>query len=138
LVRNILQDTQARLVFRAESYIHGDIQRYIPNTSDLDYPNILQSKIYGCCEKTSSPEIHGLHSFYIGSRKSSIPLSPPVTNAVQSYSQLNDTATLDVSEDGDPEPTDSAKPDLVSSPATTSISSPPHAFTNTNATWFPT
>lgn len=45
LVRNILQDTQGRLVFRAESYIHNDIEKYVPNTSDLDYPNILQSKL---------------------------------------------------------------------------------------------
>ncbi|CAO3664413.1 unnamed protein product [Umbelopsis vinacea] len=43
LVRNILQDTQGRLVFRAESYIHNDIEKYVPNTSDLDYPTILQT-----------------------------------------------------------------------------------------------
>ncbi|KAH8549971.1 Sec34-like family-domain-containing protein [Umbelopsis sp. PMI_123] len=116
LVRNILQDAQGRLVFRAESYIHSDIEKYIPTTADLDYPNILQSK-----------------------RRSSIVLSPPAADATPTFSQFNTPATLDVSEDSDGSGADAeAETEKHTSPTASTISSPPNAFTDNNVAWFPT
>ncbi|CAJ0758129.1 2422_t:CDS:10 [Entrophospora sp. SA101] len=43
LIRNVLQDAQQRLVFRAQTYIRSEIQNYIAKPSDLDYPNKLKA-----------------------------------------------------------------------------------------------
>lgn len=42
LLRTILQDTQTRLVFRAQAIVQTDVFRFIPTTDDLDYPAILE------------------------------------------------------------------------------------------------
>jgi len=115
LVRNILQDTQGRLVFRAESYIHNDIEKYIPTTADLDYPNVLQS-----------------------TRKSSIVLSPPVADNKATFSSTNTPATLDVAEDSEGSEAEVTADNEVSTSPTTSSPSPPNAFTDNNVSWFPT
>ncbi|KAJ2965021.1 hypothetical protein NQZ79_g51 [Umbelopsis isabellina] len=114
LVRNILQDTQSRLVFRAESYIHNDIERYNPTAADLDYPNVLQIE-----------------------RKSSIILSPPAADTKQAGARLNDPATLDVAEDSDGSVHEAADNNVASSSPTSTLASPPSKFTDNNASWFP-
>ena len=42
LLRTILQDTQTRLVFRAQAIVQLDVFRFIPTIDDLDYPAILE------------------------------------------------------------------------------------------------
>ena len=42
LIRNVLQDTQQRLVFRVQPFIRNEIQNFVPQPSDLDYPNKLK------------------------------------------------------------------------------------------------
>lgn len=42
LIRNVLQDTQQRLVFRVQTFIRNEIQNFVPQPSDLDYPNKLK------------------------------------------------------------------------------------------------
>jgi hypothetical protein len=144
LVRNILQDTQGRLVFRAESYIHNDIEKYVPNTSDLDYPNILQSKLTRYDVGYAGHTLGNVKSELTlttlkGTRKSSIMLSPPVANDKPTFSQADTPAIFDVAEDSDGSvaeaPTDN---DTTSSPTPSSIASPPNAFTDNNVAWFPT
>jgi len=44
LLNTILQDTQTRLVFRAQSVIQTQVLHYQPTSKDLDYPQILQDK----------------------------------------------------------------------------------------------
>ncbi|KAG0365751.1 Golgi transport complex subunit 3 [Gamsiella multidivaricata] len=43
LIRNMLQDTQHRLVYRAQSFIRSEIQNYKPTPNVLDYPARLQA-----------------------------------------------------------------------------------------------
>lgn len=114
LVRNILQDTQSRLVFRAESYIHNDIERYIPTTADLDYPNVLQVE-----------------------RKSSIILSPPAADTKQVGTRHNDPATLDVAEDSDGSVHEATDDTVASNSPPSALASPPSNFTDNNTSWFP-
>ncbi|CAG8654676.1 11287_t:CDS:10, partial [Acaulospora morrowiae] len=45
LIRNVLQDAQQRLVFRAQTFIQGSIQKFIPQQQDLDYPNKLKKNV---------------------------------------------------------------------------------------------
>ena len=42
LLRTILQDTQTRLVFRAQAIVQLEVFRFIPTIDDLDYPAILE------------------------------------------------------------------------------------------------
>ncbi|KAG0310178.1 Golgi transport complex subunit 3, partial [Dissophora globulifera] len=42
LIRNMLQDTQHRLVYRAQAFIRSEIQNYKPTPNVLDYPARLQ------------------------------------------------------------------------------------------------
>ncbi|KAG9299881.1 hypothetical protein G9A89_005410 [Geosiphon pyriformis] len=42
LIKNVLQDTQQRLVFRAQTYIDNNIKKFVPEPSDLDYPDRLK------------------------------------------------------------------------------------------------
>lgn len=42
LIRNVLQDTQQRLVFRVQTFIRNEIQNFVPQPSDLEYPNKLK------------------------------------------------------------------------------------------------
>ncbi|KAF8981652.1 Golgi transport complex subunit 3 [Entomortierella lignicola] len=42
LIRNMLQDTQHRLVYRAQAFIRSEIQGYKPTPNVLDYPARLQ------------------------------------------------------------------------------------------------
>ncbi|GBB87592.1 hypothetical protein RclHR1_14060001 [Rhizophagus clarus] len=42
LIRNVLQDAQHRLVFRVQTFIRNEIQNFVPQPSDLDYPNKLK------------------------------------------------------------------------------------------------
>ncbi|GAA6058792.1 hypothetical protein JCM10212_001908 [Sporobolomyces blumeae] len=44
LLRTILQDTQTRLVFRAQAVIQSEVLHYVPTASDLNYPKILEDK----------------------------------------------------------------------------------------------
>jgi len=44
LLRTILQDTQTRLVFRAQAVIQSQVLHYVPTSEDLDYPSILEKK----------------------------------------------------------------------------------------------
>lgn len=44
LLRTILQDTQTRLVFRAQAVIQSQVLHYVPTSEDLDYPKILEEK----------------------------------------------------------------------------------------------
>lgn len=44
LLRTILQDTQTRLVFRAQAVIQSQVLHYVPTSEDLDYPLILEKK----------------------------------------------------------------------------------------------
>jgi hypothetical protein len=39
VIRIIIEDIQHRLVFRAQTYIRDEIERYQPTSEDLDYPN---------------------------------------------------------------------------------------------------
>jgi hypothetical protein len=41
----VLQDTQARLVFRAQNFIRSDLQMFTPTPDDVDYPNRLKSEL---------------------------------------------------------------------------------------------
>ncbi|KAF9982545.1 Golgi transport complex subunit 3, partial [Modicella reniformis] len=43
LIRNMLQDTQQRLVYRAQAFIRSEIQNYKPTPNVLDYPARLQA-----------------------------------------------------------------------------------------------
>ncbi|KAG0339846.1 Golgi transport complex subunit 3 [Podila humilis] len=43
LIRNMLQDTQQRLVYRAQAFIRSEIQNYKPKPEDLDYPARLKA-----------------------------------------------------------------------------------------------
>ncbi|CAG8471282.1 5572_t:CDS:10 [Ambispora leptoticha] len=43
LIRNVLQDAQQRLVFRAQTYIESNIKKFVPQPNDLDYPNKLKA-----------------------------------------------------------------------------------------------
>ncbi|KAF9196073.1 Golgi transport complex subunit 3 [Haplosporangium sp. Z 11] len=43
LIRNMLQDTQHRLVYRAQAFIRSEIQNYKPTPNVLDYPARLQA-----------------------------------------------------------------------------------------------
>lgn len=43
LLKMVLQDTQTRLVFRAQALIQADVQYYAPKPGDLDYPEKLKS-----------------------------------------------------------------------------------------------
>ncbi|KAF9585557.1 Golgi transport complex subunit 3 [Lunasporangiospora selenospora] len=43
LIRNMLQDTQQRLVYRAQALIRAEIQGFKPKPADLDYPACLQA-----------------------------------------------------------------------------------------------
>lgn len=43
LLQTILQDTQTRLVFRAQAIIQSEVLHYVPNADDLDYPSKLVS-----------------------------------------------------------------------------------------------
>ncbi|KAG0208884.1 Golgi transport complex subunit 3 [Mortierella sp. GBA30] len=43
LIRNMLQDTQHRLVYRAQAFIRSEIQSYKPTPNALDYPARLQA-----------------------------------------------------------------------------------------------
>ena len=56
LVKNVLQDTQQRLVFRAQAYIQSSIQKFIPQEEDLNYPARLKSSLYS---------VHYIYNFYI-------------------------------------------------------------------------
>lgn len=38
---NILQDGQARLVFRAQTYIRTELEQFQPTAEDLNYPQCL-------------------------------------------------------------------------------------------------
>ncbi|KAI7868135.1 Sec34-like family-domain-containing protein [Spinellus fusiger] len=40
LIRNILEDAQARLVFRAQMFIHNDIQSYVSKTEDFELSSV--------------------------------------------------------------------------------------------------
>ncbi|CAI2174129.1 14468_t:CDS:10 [Funneliformis geosporum] len=42
LIRNVLQDAQQRLVFRVQTFIRSEIQNFVPQPSDLNYPNKLK------------------------------------------------------------------------------------------------
>lgn len=42
LTEPLLQDTQTRLIFRAQTIIQQDVQNYSPSPADLDYPNRLK------------------------------------------------------------------------------------------------
>ncbi|GAA6017621.1 hypothetical protein JCM11491_005304 [Sporobolomyces phaffii] len=44
LLRTILQDTQTRLVFRAQAVIQTQVLHYVATGDDLDYPAILERK----------------------------------------------------------------------------------------------
>ncbi|GAA5929054.1 Golgi transport complex subunit COG3 [Sporobolomyces koalae] len=44
LLRTILQDTQTRLVFRAQAVVQSQVLHYVPTSEDLDYPAILEKK----------------------------------------------------------------------------------------------
>lgn len=44
LLRTILEDTQTRLVFRAQAVIQTQVLHYNPTPDDLDYPAILEKK----------------------------------------------------------------------------------------------
>lgn len=41
LLQTILQDTQTRLVFRAQAIIQSEVLHYVPTADDLDYPSKL-------------------------------------------------------------------------------------------------
>ncbi|KAG0236793.1 Golgi transport complex subunit 3 [Actinomortierella wolfii] len=43
LIRNMLQDTQHRLVYRAQAFIRSEIQGFHPKPDDLNYPERLQA-----------------------------------------------------------------------------------------------
>ncbi|KAG0244713.1 Golgi transport complex subunit 3 [Mortierella sp. GBA43] len=43
LIRNMLQDTQQRLLYRAQAFIRSEIQNYKPTPNVLDYPARLQA-----------------------------------------------------------------------------------------------
>ncbi|KAF9428259.1 Golgi transport complex subunit 3 [Podila epigama] len=43
LIRNMLQDTQQRLVYRAQAFIRSEIQNFKPKPDDLNYPVRLQA-----------------------------------------------------------------------------------------------
>lgn len=43
LLQTILQDTQTRLVFRAQALIQSDVLNYSPSTEDLKYPDKLEA-----------------------------------------------------------------------------------------------
>ncbi|WOO83859.1 Conserved oligomeric Golgi complex subunit 3 [Vanrija pseudolonga] len=47
LLKMVLQDAQARLVFRAQALIQADVQYYSPKPADLDYPDKLKSTAPG-------------------------------------------------------------------------------------------
>ena len=42
----MLQDTQQRLVFRAQAYIQSSIQKFIPQEEDLNYPARLKGSLH--------------------------------------------------------------------------------------------
>lgn len=44
LLQTILQDTQTRLVFRAQAVIQAEVLRYVPTPDELAYPAILQAQ----------------------------------------------------------------------------------------------
>lgn len=44
LIESILQDTQARLVFRASNYLASDVANFVPTANDLDYPEKLKGQ----------------------------------------------------------------------------------------------
>ncbi|GAA5905384.1 Golgi transport complex subunit COG3 [Sporobolomyces salmoneus] len=54
LLRTILQDTQTRLVFRAQAVIQSQVLHYVPTPEDLDYPAILEKKASATNEKKES------------------------------------------------------------------------------------
>ncbi|CAG8532098.1 6020_t:CDS:10 [Funneliformis mosseae] len=56
LIRNVLQDTQQRLVFRVQTFIRSEIQNFVPQPSDLDYPNKLKDN-HSTESPSSSPAI---------------------------------------------------------------------------------
>ena len=59
LVRPLLEDTQSRIVFRAQSILRDEIERFTPKTSDLDYPARLKApKATTSSRKTSQSNGH--------------------------------------------------------------------------------
>lgn len=44
LLQTILQDSQTRLVFRAQAVIQSDILHYVPSSEDLSYPEKLEAQ----------------------------------------------------------------------------------------------
>ncbi|OWZ31050.1 hypothetical protein C343_03746 [Cryptococcus neoformans C23] len=47
LLRMVLQDTQTRLVFRAQALLSADVEYYVPKEGDLDYPERLKLGLQG-------------------------------------------------------------------------------------------
>ena len=65
----ILQDTQARFVFRAQNYLRNEIQMFKPSVADLDYPKRLDGK----CQASKPVEV----SYRIEMTATSVDTSSP-------------------------------------------------------------
>ncbi|RIA80198.1 Sec34-like family-domain-containing protein [Glomus cerebriforme] len=72
LIRNVLEDTQQRLVFRVQTFIRNEIQNFVPQASDLDYPNRLKGSINERIESGES-NLASLDNYLAESSSSSSP-----------------------------------------------------------------
>lgn len=68
LCQQLLQDTEERLVFRANLYLQSDILHYNPSPGDLAYPEKLEVMAKITESLSSEPEERGLHR--VGSQSS--------------------------------------------------------------------
>ncbi|CAG8760182.1 12213_t:CDS:2, partial [Acaulospora morrowiae] len=97
LIRNVLQDAQQRLVFRAQTFIQSSIQKFIPQQSDLDYPNKLKKSV-----RTQSTETPAFTDV-----KESLPSQTPAAKQDgDTESIISNSSSLTITEDvgdGNPE-----------------------------------
>uniref|UniRef100_A0A8D8ZX47 Conserved oligomeric Golgi complex subunit 3 n=1 Tax=Cacopsylla melanoneura TaxID=428564 RepID=A0A8D8ZX47_9HEMI len=92
--QQLLQDTEERLVFRANMYLHSDILYYNPSPGDLAYPEKLEvmAKI---SESLAEPEERGLHR--VGSHSSLVSEKSMTCEEVRSINRsAGKTAPVDL------------------------------------------
>ncbi|XP_008481180.2 conserved oligomeric Golgi complex subunit 3 [Diaphorina citri] len=91
--QQLLQDTEERLVFRANIYLQSDILNYNPSPGDLAYPEKLEvmAKI---SESLSEPEERGLHR--VGSHSSLISEKSTTCEEVRSINRTARNVTPDL------------------------------------------
>jgi hypothetical protein len=59
LLKMVLQDTQTQLVFRSQALIRSDVESYVPQEDDLDYPGKILRGVFRVVLSRALALIHG-------------------------------------------------------------------------------